>query len=135
VKDLARGRAFLSESLSVGRWTAEFNDPVNGVLLQFGADEQGLCYELLEPIGENSPVRRALVSRSAILNHVAYRVADLDAARDRLMDQDCIPTADPKPAIAYGGRRIQFFLTPLHMIVELIEAPDHKHLFTQMLEA
>ena len=35
----------------------------------------------------------------------------------------------PKPAIAYGGRRIQFFVTPMRFIVELIEAPYHRHEF------
>jgi hypothetical protein len=51
------------------------------------------------------------------------------------MDQDCVPTGEPKPAIAYGGRRVQFFFTPLHMIVELIEALDHRHVLTQVAEA
>jgi hypothetical protein len=29
----------------------------------------------------------------------------------------------------YGGRNIQFLITPLNMIIELIEAPDHAHEF------
>ena len=133
--DLAEGREFLAGALAVRRWSAEFDDPVNGVALQFGADAQDVCYELLEPVGESSPLSKALASRKAILNHVAYRVPNLEAAAEHLMDRDCVPTGLPNPAIAYGGRRIQFFFTPLFMIVELIEALDHKHAFTLMAEA
>jgi methylmalonyl-CoA/ethylmalonyl-CoA epimerase len=129
VADLAEGRAFMAPALGVDRWSAPFDDAVNGVRLQFGADPSGLCFELLEPFGDHSPVQRALASGRAILNHVAYRVADLDAAADQLTMTDCVPIGEPKPAIAYGGRRIQFFLTPLAMIVEMIEAPDHHHRF------
>jgi len=127
VNDLATGRRFLTETLKIGRWSAVFDDPVNGVILQFGADDRGACYELLQPAGEHSPVRAALKSGRAILNHLAYLVADLEQAAERLVNDDCVPISEPKPAIAYGGRRIQFFLTPLNMIVELIEAPDHRH--------
>ena len=129
VESLAEGRAFMAPALGVRRWSRPFDDAVNGVRLQFGADAQGLCFELLEPFGDRSPVARALSSGRAILNHIAYRIADLDAAADQLMLSDCVPTAEPKPAIAYGGSRIQFFLTPLQMIVELIEAPHHRHLY------
>jgi methylmalonyl-CoA/ethylmalonyl-CoA epimerase len=132
VGDLASGRAFLAPALGVRRWTAVFDDTVNGVRLQFGADATGVCYELLEPLGEASPVRRALTTGRAILNHVAYRIGDLDTAAEALMLQDCVATGEPKPAIAYGGRRIQFFMTPLNMIVELIEAPDHQHAYDWM---
>ena len=39
------------------------------------------------------------------------------------------PAGEPKPAIAYGGARIQFFVTPARFIVELVEAPGHEHHF------
>lgn len=130
VKDLAEGRAFLRSALRVRKWSAEFDDPVNGVLLQFGADAHGLCYELLQPSGDASPVKAALKSQKAILNHVAYLVENLEIAAESLTEEGCIATSEPKPAIAYGGRRIQFFVTPLNMIVELIEAPGHRHAYS-----
>jgi len=127
VKSVEAGRAALANMLGIRKWTTEFDDPINGVRLQFGLDPTGLCYELLEPRDEKSPVYPALAGGKAILNHVAYRVADLGAHSEHLRQCGCAPTSIPKPAIAYGGLNIQFFLTPLRFIVELIEAPDHQH--------
>jgi hypothetical protein len=32
-----------------------------------------------------------------------------------------MPLGEPRPAVAFGGARVIFFLTPLRMIVELVE--------------
>jgi len=129
VKSLDRGRRTLEESLLIAGWTAEIEDPVNGVRLQFGRDPAGVVFELLEPLDDKSPVYRALKSRTNILNHVAYRVADLAAGAARLRAAKHAPTSAPKPAIAYGGALIQFFISPLNLVIELIEAPHHVHHF------
>jgi methylmalonyl-CoA/ethylmalonyl-CoA epimerase len=127
VKSVVKGRNVLADVLAIDEWTAEFCDPLNGVLVQFGRDPAGVVYELIEPLDETSPVYTALTTAKGILNHVAYRVADLSAGAERMRSTGCAPTAEPKPAVAYGGRNIQFFITPLRLIVELIEAPDHMH--------
>ena len=129
VKSLGKGREALAGALMIRDWTEEFRDPVNGVRIQFGRDPAGVVYELLEPLDESSPVHSALATSKAILNHVAYRVADLDAHAERMRNAGCMPTSEPKPAIAYGGRRIPFFVTPVRLIIELIEAPDHAHAY------
>ncbi|HEY4114374.1 MAG TPA: VOC family protein [Rhizomicrobium sp.] len=129
VKSVAKGRQSLARVLGIADWTTEFRDPVNGVLIQFGRDPAGVCYELLEPLDENSPVYPALSGGKAILNHVAYLVTDLSAGAEHMRSSGSAPTSEPKPAIAYGGKRIQFFVTPLRFVVELIEAPGHQHEF------
>ena len=129
VKSLTTGRTTLAEVLSIRAWTAEFRDETNGVLLQFGRDPAGVVYELLEPLDGKSPVYNALATGKGILNHVAYRVADLAINAEHMRASGCAPTSEPKPAVAYGGHKIQFFITPLRMIIELIEAPDHAHEF------
>jgi methylmalonyl-CoA/ethylmalonyl-CoA epimerase len=129
VKSLAKGRNTLAEVLSIDAWTAEFRDEANGVLLQFGRDPAGVVFELLEPLNERSPVYNALTTGKGILNHIAYRVADLAAEAERMRAAGCAPTSEPKPAVAYNGCRIQFFITPVRVIVELIEAPQHAHEF------
>ena len=128
-RSLEKGRKVLEATLGVQAWTRTWEDDVNGVLAQFGRDASGVCYELLVPHGPDSPLQEALSTRRAILNHVAYLVPDLAAGEERLREAGCAPTAPAKPAIAYGGRPIQFFVTPLWLIVELIEAPDHTHVF------
>lgn len=130
VKSLERGRSALEASLLIRGWTPETIDPVNGVRLQFGRDLAGVVYELLEPLGEDSPVQQALVSSRNILNHVAYRVSDLTVAAAHLKATKNTPTSTPKPAVAYGGAQIQFFVSPLNFIIELIEAPTHQHIFS-----
>ena len=132
VKSIGKGRRVLTGLLDIRAWTAEFRDSVNGVVCQFGRDSSGICYELLEPLGEDSPVYPALRSRRAILNHTAYLVDDLASAGRRLQSQGCARTADPKPAIAYGGRPIQFFVTPLGFVIELVEAAGHEHVFVAL---
>ena len=127
-RSLQRGRKSLAP-LGVEAWTEAVTDPVNGVRIQFGRDRAGVVFELLEPIDESSPVYPALSSGKAILNHVAYLVPELEPAAEELRKGGFAPAADPKPAIAYGGARIQFFVTPLRFIVELVEAPNHIHNF------
>jgi methylmalonyl-CoA/ethylmalonyl-CoA epimerase len=128
-RSLERGRKVLGATVGIQAWTQTWDDPVNGVYIQFGRDASGVCYELLVPNGPDSPVQEALTTRKNILNHVAYLVDDIEAETARLEDAGCGPLGQPKPAIAYGGKRIQFFATPLSLIVELVEAPGHQHVY------
>jgi len=132
VKKLDRAHAVLSETLGITTWTTPITDPVNGVHLQFGCDRSGMVYELLQPIDKNSPVFAALTSGHGILNHVAYLVAGLEAGAEHLLRCDSVPTGPPNVAIAYGGARIQFFVTPLNFIIELIEAQHHSHIYDRV---
>jgi len=130
VKRLEKGRERMSALLAISQWTDPIEDDVNRVRLQFGRDPSGVVYELLEPLGEDSPVYGALQSGKAILNHVAYAVEDLAAGAAHLVAAGAFEVAEPKPAIAYGGRPIQFFVTPLRFVIELIEGADHAHAFS-----
>jgi methylmalonyl-CoA/ethylmalonyl-CoA epimerase len=127
VENLELGRVSLEQMLPIRAWTNEFVDPRNGVRCQFGQDADGFLFELLEPLGRDSPIARALKKGQAILNHIAYLVPDLAAGRDHLRAARCLPTGNPQPAVAYGGRPIQFFFAPLGFLIELIEAQEHRH--------
>jgi methylmalonyl-CoA/ethylmalonyl-CoA epimerase len=129
---LEAGRAALGAVLEIPSWTEEFADPVNHVYVQFGVDTSGVCYELIVPFGEESPATKALSSGKNILSHVAYLVADLTKAGDRLRAAGAVATSDPKQALAYGGKQIQFFVTPMRMMIELIEAPGHRHRYEKI---
>lgn len=131
---LEQGRMTLECCLPIAAWTTEFSDPVNGVFVQFCRDSSGTCYELVAPLGDRSPVAGALKARHNILNHVAYLVDDLAAAEARLRRGGAVPAGKPQPAVAYSGRPIQFFITPLRFIVEMIEAPNHQHAFMPHFE-
>ena len=121
VRDLATGRSQLASLLPITTWTDPVDDPVIRVRIQFGYDPSGIRYELIAPHGEGNPVEGALAAGVNILNHVAYRVPRLDDEITRLRRERCIPTGRPRPAVAFGGRRVVFLLTPMGFILELIE--------------
>lgn len=127
VPDLAQGRAMLEGALKVREWTVEFDDPVNDVFVQFGRCAGGICYETVAPRSADSPVRNALKRGVNILNHIAYRVDDLAAEGARLRREGFRPIGEPRPAVAYDHRLIQFFVSPHLLLVELIEAAEHRH--------
>lgn len=121
VAELAQGRAYLQQSLGIERFSPQYQDPLQKVWVQFGWDTQGLCYELVAPSEEGSPVANALAKRSNILNHLAYRVRDIAAGAEHLRQQRHLPLGPAQPAVAFAGARVQFFLSPLGHIVELVE--------------
>jgi len=129
VEELARGREFLSETLGIERWTEAIADEALGVWVQFGVGGDGPCFELVAPLGEKSPIAGALRAGKNILNHVAYLTNDLAAEGERLRAQGCLPTGAAQAAVAYGGRRVQFWISPLRFMIELVEAPEHRHVF------
>lgn len=127
---LAAGRTLLEGSVGIEAWTEAVEDPVNDVHVQFGHDASGICYELVAPRSDRSPIAAALSNKVNVLNHVAYLVDDLAVHADRLARAGFVPVAPPRPAIAYGGRPIQFFVSRSRMLIELIAAPDHRHQYS-----
>lgn len=129
VPSLEKGRALNGSALGIAEWSTEWDDAVNGVRVQFGRDRAGIVWELLEPFGERSPVANALRTKVNLLNHVAYRVSDLAGEETRLRDSKAMPLGPARPAIAYDNANIQFFMLASGVLVELIEAPAHRHVF------
>ncbi len=135
VPDIAAGRAFLERALGVTHWTALIEDPALGVTVQFGTsatagNSHGPAYELIAPLGDASPIATALRAGKNILNHLAYLTADIALSEAQLRAEGCHATGPAQAAIAYGGRPVQFFVSPLRFIIELIESPDHQHSFS-----
>ncbi len=121
VSDLSHGRERLAALLPIVRFSEEFNDPLLHVRVQFCIDVSNISYELVAPLGEDNPVSAVLASGRNILNHIAYRVDSLEAAMASLRKQGSLPIGPPAPAVAFGGARVAFFLTPFRFLIELIE--------------
>lgn len=96
-------------------------DDVLDVTVQFIRDEAGIVYEMIAPLGAQSPVAKTLRSRANLLNQIAYRCPDLTVASVALRQSGALPLGPPKPARAFGGARVQFFYMRLGFVVELIE--------------
>lgn len=127
--DLASGRLLVGAAFAIAEWTGEFEDPLQDVFVQFGRCAAGPCYEIIAPRSDKSPVQRALSSKVNIINHVGYLVENLGHEAERLAGQGFVAIGEPKPAVAFGLQPIQFFVSPARLLVELIEAPTHRHVF------
>ena len=131
VPDLAQGRAFLETALGISQWSEAIEDDGLGVAVQFGTSPGGAApvYELVAPRGAGSPIAGQLGRSKGVLNHLAYRTRDLAASAAHLRATGCFATAEPKPACAYGGALVQFWVSPLRFLIELIAKPEHEHRF------
>jgi methylmalonyl-CoA epimerase len=76
---------------------------VEAVLLDVGENH----VELLAPLTGDTPVGRFLARRGPGLHHVAYRVADLDAALDALRGRG-VRLIDETPRTGIRGSRVAF---------------------------
>ena len=67
----------------------------------------GSAVQLIAPLRPDTPVGRFLAKRGEGLHHVAYAVADLEAAIEHLAAEGA-DLIDREPRIGGGGRRIAF---------------------------
>jgi len=101
VPDLAAGAALYRDTLGaeVGAPQAE---PDHGVTVVFIA-LPNTKIELLEPLGENSPIAAFLEKNpSGGIHHVCYEVEDILAARDRLRAAGARVLGDGAPKIGHS---------------------------------
>ena len=84
----------------------------------------GSHIQLLAPLGEDTPVGRFLAARGEGMHHVAYAVADIEAALEHLRAEG-VRLVDEEPRVGSGGTRIAF-VHPRSLagtLIELVESP------------
>jgi len=96
-------------------------DPLQGVRVAFVDFPGRGRLELIEPAAPNSPVRKILQAKRGGLYHLCYSVDDIEEEMQRFRDKGCLVISRPKPAKAFGGRRVAFLYTPQRDIVEFVE--------------
>ena len=116
----ATGAAF-ARSVN-GSWNEEIiHDPTQRVKVSFlslpGTDVQ---MELVEPAGEQSPVR-AFLEKGGGLHHICYEVNDCDQTMAAMKSRGAMIVRRPQPAVAFEGRRIAWLLTAEKLLLELLE--------------
>ncbi len=80
--------------------------------------------ELLEPLGEGSPITRFLEKNPAGgIHHVCYEVADIRAARDKLLADGARVLGDGEPKIGAHGKPV-LFLHPKDFLGTLTELEE-----------
>jgi methylmalonyl-CoA/ethylmalonyl-CoA epimerase len=128
-RDADDGTLALARLIGATMATRRFDDATLTVSVRFLRDTSGVIFELIAPFGSASIVDGALRKGANIINQIAYRTPDLRSAAKELIEQGCMPLGDPKPAQAFAGAPVQFFLSRLGFIIELIGASGHRHEF------
>ena len=88
-------------------------DPVHREVVESQGGEEAMLavggshVQLLAPIDEDGPVARFLDRRGPGMHHLAFAVADIDAALDYL-DTEGAELIDREPRIGGSGKRIAF---------------------------
>ena len=119
VPDLGSAASVYAETLGA-EVSAPQPLPEHGVTVVFVA-LPNTKIELLEPLGEDSPIARFLEKNPAGgMHHVCYEVDDIGAARDRLLAAGARVLGDGEPKIGAHGKPV-LFLHPKDFSGTLIE--------------
>ncbi len=107
-----------------GALGAEVSEPLelpeHGVRVVF-VELANTRVELLEPLGDDSPVSRFLERNPAGgVHHVCYEVEDIIAARDALLERGLRVLGDGEPKIGAHGKPV-LFLHPRDVCGTLVE--------------
>ena len=122
VPDLALAVASYRDLLGAAV-TAPQTLPEHGVTVVF-VELPNTKVELLEPLGEGSPIAAFLEKNPAGgMHHVCYEVADILAARDRLVEGGARILGDGKPKTGAHGKPV-LFLHPKDFFGTLIELEE-----------
>ena len=119
VPDLEKGTAVYRTMLGA-KVSAPQAEPAHGVTVVF-VELPNTKIELLEPLGEGSPIASFLEKNpSGGIHHVCYEVEDILAARDHLKAQGARVLGDGNPKIGAHGKPV-LFLHPKDLGGTLVE--------------
>jgi methylmalonyl-CoA/ethylmalonyl-CoA epimerase len=119
VPDLQRAVATYRDTLGA-RVSEPLPQPEHGVTVVF-VELPNTKVELLEPLGEGSPIAKFLErSGEGGIHHLCYEVGDIIAARDRLKGQGARVLGDGQPRIGAHGKPV-LFLHPKDFNGTLVE--------------
>lgn len=122
VPDIAAASSLYRDKLGA-KVTAPQALPEHGVTVVF-IDVGNTKIELLEPLGENSPIASFLEKNpSGGMHHLCYEVADIIAARDRLKAEGARILGDGEPKTGAHGKPV-LFLHPKDFNGTLIELEE-----------
>ena len=124
---LEQAVAFWRDVMGATQICAPFDMAAQGVRVCF-VDTPNSQIELLEPLGENSPILKFLEKNPAGgQHHVCFEVADIHAAKAEMEAKGCRVLGEPRVG-AHGTPVI--FVHPKDMggtLVELMETPRGDH--------
>jgi methylmalonyl-CoA/ethylmalonyl-CoA epimerase len=126
-RDFSACRKSIEGIHGIEAWSNVFEDPIQQVAVQFGRSSHAPVIELIRPLGPDSPIAQVLERKANVLNHMAYRVADMGQAIDHCRDLGYFVISPPAPAVAFDGNPICFLYSPEDFIIELVEGLGFQH--------
>jgi methylmalonyl-CoA/ethylmalonyl-CoA epimerase len=103
------------------RSTPVIHDPLQTALVQFLKLSGDRAYlEFVAPDGPESKLAN-VVKQGGGLNHLCYIAGPLDAAITGLESKGMRLISDPKPGVAFAGRRICWLMGKDKLPIELVE--------------
>ena len=125
--DIAAAIAFWRDAMGATQITEPFDMPEQGVRVCF-VDTPNSQIELLEPLGENSPVLKFLEKNPAGgQHHICFEVPDIHDAKAEMEAKGAKVLGEPRIG-AHGT--LVIFVHPKDMggvLVELMETPREAH--------
>ena len=120
-------------SLAAPTATEIFEDPLQGVRVLFLSAPSSVAIELVAPApnaGSASPVK-SFLNRGGGLHHLCYEVSNLEQQIAEMRARKCLLLRPPKPAVAFGGRRIAWVMTAERLLLEYLEAQPTSPRFSE----
>lgn len=123
VKDIEAAARFYRDNFGVSPGKPEEVEEQGIIATMFRVGESDI--ELVQPTRPDSPVGRFIAERGEGFHHVAFEVADLDAALDDLRSSG-VELIDDEPRIGAGGMRMAFVhpQNVFGVLTELVESGE-----------
>ena len=115
------------DTLSAISISETFQDDTQGARVAFLEFAPGgsTMLELVEPVAADSPTGRFL-QKGGGLHHLCFEVDDLEEQIRAMKARKAMLIRHPKPAVAFGGRRIAWMVTRDKLLVEYLERQLHR---------
>ena len=124
VKDIAKATAVYRDTLGA-QVSEKVAQPAHGVSTVF-VNLPNTKIELLEPLGDNSPIASFLAKNpDGGMHHICYEVSDILAARDHLKAAGARVLGNGEPKIGAHGNPV-LFLHPKDFFGTLVEIEEVK---------
>ena len=78
VSNIDLGKNFLEDLYPITKISRTIIDKKIGVKVKFLSGKDKLLFELISPIGKKSPIKNLLNKKKSIINHLAYKVKNLE---------------------------------------------------------
>jgi methylmalonyl-CoA/ethylmalonyl-CoA epimerase len=116
--------AGMAASLGASVISEIFEDPIQRSRVVFLALPTSIPslvqMELVQPATPDSPVAR-FIEKGGGFHHLCYEVDNLEAQLEVMKAQKAVVIRSPKPAVAFGGRRIAWVRTRDPLLIEYLE--------------